>query len=105
MSRKLYTRTCADCGRVVYNAGPNMQRCPECARRHDLALRREQGEHERELKNRRKMERLAEERSRTLHADALAAKQAGVSYGKYMLTKNKKPAGAPTPTSPKGDGI
>lgn len=58
MSRKLYTRTCADCGKVVHNAGPNMQRCPECARRHDLALRREQGAHERELKNRRKMEDL-----------------------------------------------
>ena len=95
MSRKLYTRTCADCGKAVHNAGSNMQRCPECARRRDLALRREQGVHERELKNRRKMEKLAEERSRALHADALAAaKQAGVSYGKYMLTKNKKPSGA-----------
>lgn len=100
MSRKLYTRTCADCGKVVHNAGPNMQRCPECARRHDLALRREQGEHERELKNRRKMEELAEERSRALHADALAAKQAGVSYGKYMLTKNKKPSGVTSTGEP-----
>ena len=93
MSRKLYTRTCAECGKVVHNAGPNMKRCPECSRRHDLALRRLNDARYREQKKRRKMERLAEERSRALHADALAAKQAGVSYGKYMLTKNKKPVG------------
>ena len=43
-----------------------------------------------------------------LHAEVRAAEEAGLSYGKYMLLKmqaNKKPAGAPTPTSPKGDGI
>ena len=50
----------------------------------------------------------AERSSLALHADVRAAEKAGLSYGKYMLQKmqaNKKPAGAPTPTSPKGDGI
>ncbi len=50
----------------------------------------------------------AERSSLALHAEVRAAEKAGLSYGKYMLLKmqaNKKPAGAPTPTSPKGDGI
>lgn len=47
----------------------------------------------------------AERSSLALHAEVRAAEEAGLSYGKYMLLKmqaNKKPAGAPTPTSPKG---
>ena len=47
----------------------------------------------------------AERSSHALHADVRAAEKAGLSYGKYMLLKmqaNKKPAGAPTPTSCKG---
>ena len=46
------------------------------------------------------MAKLAEERSRALHADALAAQQAGVSYGKYMLAKNKKPSGVTSAGEP-----
>lgn len=91
MNRK-QTRTCADCGKVMPDAGPHWKRCPECARRRDLALRRVNDARYRERKKLRKAERLAEENRQALHADALAAKQAGVSYGKYMLTKNKKPA-------------
>ena len=50
----------------------------------------------------RRREAQTAESRRQLHADALAARQAGMSYGKYMLTKNKKPAGAGAPTSSKG---
>lgn len=90
MSRLLYTRSCMDCGKMMHNVAPNRKRCPECVRRHDLVSRRayEQNKQAQEIRLRR--EQRVEARSRPLHTDALAATRAGVSYGKYMLTKNRK---------------
>lgn len=102
MSRMLYTRICADCGKVMHGAGPNRKRCPECSRLHSAALKHTYNKTEHEQKKRRQRERLTEARSQSLHAAALAATQAGTSYGKYMLAKQKKPAGAEAPTSRKG---
>lgn len=98
---KTYTRICVDCGKVLNNVGRCAQRCPECGKKHANALSLEW--------NRRRDEELqARRQGLALHAEVRAAEKAGLSYGKYMLQKmqaNKKPAGAPTPTSPKGDGI
>ena len=105
MSRKLYTRTCADCGKVVHNAGPNMQRCPECGKKHANAQSLEWDRRRNEELQARRQGLAAERSSLALHAEVRAAEKAGLSYGKYMLLKmqtNKKPAGAPTPTSCKG---
>ena len=102
MSRLLYTRICADCGRVMHNVAPNRKLCPECVHSRDLARQRENEAIYRESTSYRKREQSVQARAGSLHEDALAATQAGTSYGKYMLTKNKKPAGAPTPTSFKG---
>lgn len=41
----------------------------------------------------------AEERDIEFRADCRAADKAGLSYGQYMLQKNKKPAGVGAPTS------
>lgn len=90
--RKHYTRICKDCGKVVQNAGPNMMRCPECSYRRDLAMRNRQKKLQQERLNRAKWEKHVAASRQQLHADVLAAAKAGMSYGKYMLTKNKKPA-------------
>ena len=100
MSRRLYTRICTDCGKVMQNVGPNRKRCAECARRFDLTSRREQEKLHRKAESRHEREQRVQERTRSLHADALAAKQAGTSYGKYMLAKNKKPSGVTSTEEP-----
>ena len=105
---KTYTRICVDCGKVLCNVGRSAQRCPECGKKHANAQSLE-WDHRRNEELQAQRQGLAAERSSlALHADVRAAEKAGLSYGKYMLQKmqaNKKPAGAPTPTSPKGDGI
>lgn len=98
--RMLYTRVCADCGKVMHNVAPNRMRCPEFAHSRDLAKQREQEAIYREYKSRRKLEQSVQERTSSLHDDVLAAKQAGISYGKYMLTKNKKPSGVTSTGEP-----
>lgn len=101
-NHKIYTRTCVDCGRVMEQVGPTCKRCPACAAKHSSLLQNRQRAAYAEQLTRRKREQQTAENRRQLHADALAARQAGVSYGKYMLLKNKKPAGAGAPTSSKG---
>ena len=101
-NHKIYTRTCVDCGRVMEQVGPTCKRCPVCAAKHSSLLQNRQRAAYAEQLTRRKREAQTAENRRQLHADALAARQAGMSYGKYMLTKNKKPAGAGAPTSSKG---
>ena len=105
---KTYTRICVDCGKVLCNVGRSAQRCPECGKKHANAQSLEWNRRQAEAAKAQR-QGLAAERSRTgLHADVRAAEKAGLSYGKYMLQKmqaNKKPARAPTRTSPKGDEI
>lgn len=94
-NHKIYTRTCVDCGRVVEQVGPTCKRCPACAAKHSNLLQNRQHAAYRaayvEQLTRRKREAQTAENRRQLHADALAARQAGMSYGKYMLLKSKKP--------------
>lgn len=101
-NRKIYTRTCVDCGRVMEQVGPTCKRCPACAAKHSRLLSSRQRAAYAQRETQRKREEDTAASRRQLHADALAARQAGMSYGKYMLTKNKKPAGAGAPTSCKG---
>lgn len=105
---KTYTRICVDCGKVLCNVGRSAQRCPECGKKHANALSLEWDRRRNEELQARRQSLAAERSSKALHAEVRAAEKAGLSYGKYMLQKmqaNKKPAGAPTPTSPKDDGI
>lgn len=87
MNRMQHTRPCASCGKMMYNVGNRKWRAS--------GTRTEQ-------RHRALWKANAEGRHDALLADVRAAEQAGLSYGKYMLTKNKKPAGAETPTSCKG---
>ena len=102
---KTYTRICVDCGKVLCNVGRSAQRCPECGKKHANALSLEWSRRRDEELQAQRQGLAAERSSLALHADVRAAEKAGLSYGKYMLLKmqaNKKPAGAPTPTSCKG---
>lgn len=99
---KIYTRTCVDCGRVMEQVGPTCKRCPACAAKHSNLLQNRQRAAYAQRETCRRREAQTAESRRQLHADALAARQAGMSYGKYMLLKSKKPVGAPTPASCKG---
>ena len=101
-NNEIYTRTCVDCGRVMEQVGPTCKRCPACAAKHSNLLQNRQRAAYAQRETCRRREAQTAESRRQLHADALAARQAGMSYGKYMLTKNKKPAGAGAPTSSKG---
>lgn len=94
MTRKHYTRICADCGKVMHNVAPNRKLCPECVHSRDLVRQRENEAIYRESTSYRKRVQHVQARAGSLRDDVLAAKHAGLSYGKYMLTKNKKPAGA-----------
>lgn len=57
-------------------------------------MRNRQKKLQQERLNRAKWEKHAAESRQLLHADVLAAAKAGMSYGKYMLTKSKKPVRA-----------
>lgn len=105
MNRMQHTRPCASCGKLLYNVGNRCKYCPERSRnRHNASNRKWRASGTRtEQRHRALWKATAEGRHDALLADVRAAEQAGLSYGKYMLTKNKKPAGAPTPTSQKGD--
>lgn len=105
---KTYTRICVDCGKVLCTVGRSAQRCPECGKKHANAQSLEWDRRRNEELQAQRQGLAAERSSLALHAEVRAAEKAGLSYGKYMLLKmqaNKKPAGAPTPTSPKDDGI
>ncbi len=104
MNRMQHTRPCASCGKLLYNVGNRCKYCPECSRnRHNASNRKWRASGTRtEQRHRALWKATAEGRHDALLADVRAAEQAGLSYGKYMLTKNKKPAGAGTPTSCKG---
>lgn len=85
--------------------GRSAQRCPECGKKHANALSLEWDRRRNEELQAQRQGLAAERSSRVLHAEVRAAEKAGLNYGKYMLQKmqaNKKPAGAPTPTSCKG---
>ena len=102
---KTYTRICVDCGKVLCNVGRSAQRCPECGKKHANAQSLEWDRRQTEAAKAQRQGLAAERSSLALHAEVRAAEEAGLSYGKYMLQKmqaNKKPAGAPTPTSCKG---
>jgi hypothetical protein len=88
----------------LYNVGNRRKYCPECSRNsHNASNRKWRASGTRtEQRHRALWKATAEGRHDALLADVRAAEQAGLSYGKYMLTKNKKPAGAGTPTSCKG---
>ncbi len=102
---KSYTRICVDCGKVLHDVGKSTKRCPDCAHKRDRMLSREWNRKRAEIKAQTKREQDTESSRLSLHDAVRAAESAGLSYGKYMLLKmqaNKKPAGAPTPTSCKG---
>jgi len=91
----------------MYNVGNQRKYCPECCRnRHNASNRKWRASGTRtEQRHRALWKANAEGRHDALLADVRAAEQAGLSYGKYMLTKNKKPAGVGAPTSPRDDGF
>ena len=87
---KIYTRICVDCGMVMEQVGPTCKRCPTCAAKRSNLLQNRQRAACAERVTRRKREEQTAENRRQLHADALAARRAGMSYGKYMLQKLKE---------------
>ena len=97
---KSYTRICVGCGKVLLNVGRATKRCPECAQEHDKLRRYENDarNHEESVRN----YFIKKHDDSDLLADVRAADAAGLSYGKYMAQKNKKPAGVGAPTSCKG---
>ena len=89
-------------------SGAPLSAAPNAAKKHANAQSLEWDRRRNEELQAKRQGLAAERSSLALHAEVRAAEKAGLSYGKYMLQKmqaNKKPAGAPTPTSPKGDGI
>ena len=72
------TRICEDCGKVIVNVYHAKRFCPECAEKRHRARTAAQ-----RIRN-------AEERDAAFRADCRAADAAGLSYGKYMLLKNKQ---------------
>lgn len=68
------TRVCEDCGKVMVNVYHTKRLCPACAEERDAAFR----------------------------ADCRAADAAGLSYGKYMLLKNKQACPCANTDKPKG---
>lgn len=105
-----YTRVCVDCGMVMHNVHYAKMRCPACQKEHHRIqtakwwARKNEGVRSTKPKPAEPV-KTAEDREAEFRADCRAADKLGISYGKYMLQKmqtNKKPVGAPTPTSCKG---
>lgn len=97
------TRICKDCGKVMINVSNTKLYCPECAKkRHDeqtaawWAKRNAeirtpyQRKESPEARIRNAEKRNAEKRDAEFRADCRAADAAGLSYGRYMLLKNKQ---------------
>lgn len=105
-----YTRVCVECGQVMHNVHPAKMYCPECKEKRRKMLTAQwwarKNEETRSTKPKTvEPAQTAEKRDIAFRADCRAADKLGISYGKYMLLKmqaNKKPVGAPTPTSCKG---
>lgn len=109
---KLYTatRVCEDCGKVMHNVYHAKRFCPECAeeRRRGRAAAW-WASHSDEIRSLRPKEetaaqrkRNAEERDAAFRADCRAADAAGLSYGMYMLLKNKQACPCANTDKPKG---
>lgn len=92
------TRVCEDCGKVMVNVYHAKQFCPECAeKRHRARTAAWWAKKKDEISSPYPKEetaaqriRNAEERDAAFRADCRAADAAGLSYGKYMLLKNKQ---------------
>lgn len=105
---KTYTRICVDCGKVMQQVYQTKMRCPECAAQRKRLLHAQwQARHKEEIRSltprpSSAASRLlqAEAQDIAFRADVRAAEQAGLSYGKYMLTKNKKPSGVTSTGEP-----
>nr|DAG13071.1 MAG TPA: PhnA Zinc-Ribbon [Caudoviricetes sp.] len=102
MNRMQHTRPCAGCGKMMYNVSNRRKYCPECCRnRHNASNRKWWASGTRtEQRHRALWKANAEGRHDALLADVRAAEQAWLSYGKYMLTKNKKPSGVTSTGEP-----
>lgn len=101
---KTHTRVCAMCGKVMHNVHASKMYCPECGvQRKKLLSAQWWARHNEEIRSTRPKQdapvKTAEERDIEFRADCRAADKAGLSYGQYMLQKNKKPAGVGAPTS------
>ncbi len=85
MSRMLYTRVCADCGKVMHNAGPNRKRCPECSRKRTNEQAR-QGYHEKYAAMKRASAQKTVQQRYDEHVAEVGCLEAlGGSYGKGRL--------------------
>lgn len=97
MSKRTYTRVCLDCGKVMRNVCCTRKLCDSCRkmRRNDQSRRKTLT-----------LEKEADKQHDELVAENARLKAIGGSYGKGRLKEwlaaQKKPAGAPTPTSCKG---
>lgn len=102
MNRMQHARPCASCGKMMHNVGNRRKYCPDCCRnRHNASNRKWRASGTRtEQRHRALWKANAEGRHDALLTDVRAAEQAGLSYGKYMLTKNKKPSGVTSTGEP-----
>lgn len=102
------TRVCEGCGKVMHNVYHAKQFCPACAeKRHRARTAAWWAKKKDEISSPYPKEetaaqrkRNAEERDAAFRADCRAADAAGLSYGKYMLLKNKKPSGVTSTGEP-----
>lgn len=85
MSRMMYIRVCADCGKVMHNAGPNRKRCPECSCLHSNAMKRAYSQNGHEQKKLRALAKAAQKRNDELVAENARLEALGGSYGKGRL--------------------
>ena len=102
------TRICEDCGKVMHNVYHAKRFCSECAEERRRARTAAWwASHSDEIRSLRPKEETAaqriknaEERDAAFRADCRAADAAGLSYGRYMLLKNKKPSGVTSTGEP-----
>lgn len=103
-----FTRICEGCGKVMVNVYHAKRFCPACAeKRHRARTAAWWAKKKDEISSPYPKEetaaqriRNAEERDAAFRADCRAADAAGLSYGRYMLLKNKKPSGVTSTGEP-----
>ena len=103
-----FTRIFEDRGKVMVNVYHAKRFCPECAEKsHRARTAAWWAKKKDEISSPYPKEetaaqriRNAEERDAAFRADCRAADAAGLSYGKYMLLKNKKPSGVTSTGEP-----
>ena len=91
------TRVCEGCGKVMHNVYHAKRFCPACAeKRHRARTAAWWAKKKDEISSPYPKEETAAQRKR----NAEERDAAGLSYGKYMLLKNKKPSGVTSTGEP-----